>query len=259
MRIVTWNINSVRLRLDLLKKLTEQIQPDVIALQETKSADEFFPLDSLKQFGYEHIVFAGEKSYNGVAILSKFPIANSFSCKFFNEDKRHIAAVIQNREIHNFYVPAGGDEPDVTINAKFAHKLEYLKMMQQWFSQNRSQTDEIILVGDLNVAPHEHDVWSSKQLANVVSHTQVERQMLMDLQNSFGFIDTARYFTTIDQKLYSWWSYRNRDWEKSDRGRRLDHIWVSSPLQATLKAAYSLKEARGWDKPSDHVPFIVQL
>lgn len=259
MRIITWNINSVRLRIGLLEKLCQEQNPDIICLQETKTEDKTFPLDAIKQMGFEHIIYSGEKSYNGVAIISKHPIVDSFSLKIYNEDKRHICAKINDFEIHNFYVPAGGDEPDININPKYKHKLEYVKTMQEWFAQNRQKNDKIILVGDLNIAPNEHDVWSSKQLKNVVSHTQPERVALRALQESFDFIDTARHFVDFNEKLYSWWSYRNRDWKKSNRGRRLDHIWASRPFEPILKDISCLSDIRDWERPSDHVPCILDL
>ncbi len=259
MRLISWNINSVLLRISLLKKLVEGFAPDLICLQETKTTNENFPAEDIKNLGYEFIAFDGEKSYNGVAILSKHPIEDVFSLKFYNQDKRHIACKINDIEIHNFYIPAGGDEPDIEVNPKFKHKLEYIKLAQNWFASNRCKTDKIILAGDLNIAPHEHDVWSSKQLRNVVSHTDIERSLLLELQKSFHFIDSARHLIPMDKKLYSWWSYRNKDWAKSNRGRRLDHIWLSMPLKHNLKQVVSLKEARSWERPSDHVPYIVDL
>lgn len=259
MRITTWNINSVRLRMNLLEKFIQMTGPDVICLQETKAHDDVFPHELIKQLGYEFLAFSGQKSYNGVAILSKYPITDVFSLKFYNEDKRHIAGKINGIEIHNFYIPAGGDEPDVEINPKFKHKLEYIRLVQEWFAANRNKNDKIVLVGDLNIAPHEHDVWSSKQLKKVVSHTTIERELLINLQNSFEFIDSARHFTPMEEKLYSWWSYRGKEWDKSNRGRRLDHIWVSLPLKDNLKKIVSLREARGWERPSDHVPFTLDL
>lgn len=259
MRIATWNINSIRLRLELLQYFATTMQPDIICLQETKVIDELFPYDAIKQMGYEHVVFAGEKSYNGVAILSKHLIDRVFSCKFYNDDKRHLAISIGDIEIHNFYVPAGGDIPDTELNPKFRHKLQYVSLMQDWLVNNRNTNDKLILLGDLNIAPHANDVWSSRQLKDVVSHTDIERQLLLSLQTSLDFIDSSRHFINLDEKLYSWWSYRNRDWQKSDRGRRLDHIWVSQPLKNQLKSYTTLKIARGWDKPSDHVPLILEL
>ena len=259
MKIATWNINSIRLRVNLLKKLIDEQQPDVICLQEIKVEDLLFPLDILAQFGYKYLYYSGQKSYHGVAILSKFPADGNFIIELYNDDKRHIAVKIKDIEIHNFYIPAGGDIPDVNENPKFKHKLEYIDLAQNWFTSNRSSESKIILLGDLNIAPLEHDVWSSKQLKKVVSHTDIERKKLIDFQNSSGFIDSARHFTPIDQKLYTWWSYRNLDWFKSDRGRRLDHIWVSANLKSKMKSATTLKDARSWTQPSDHVPYILEL
>ncbi|NRB11444.1 MAG: exodeoxyribonuclease III [Rickettsiaceae bacterium] len=260
MKIVTWNINSVRLRIDLLEQLKNKIAPDVICLQETKTTDDKFPLEAIRKLGFEHIVYTGEKSYNGVAILSKFPIKNSFSLNLYNDDKRHIAANILDLEVHNFYVPAGGDIPDIDENPKFKHKLEFVKLIKKWFIEERLKDNEkIILLGDLNIAPHQQDVWSSRQLRNVVSHTDIEREHLKDLQHSLNFIDTGRYFVDMQEKLYTWWSYRNRDWKKSNRGRRLDHIWTSHNLEGNLSQIEVLKDARDWLKPSDHVPFTLYL
>lgn len=259
MIIATWNINSLRLRLDLLEKFCHESMPDVICLQETKVQDQFFPVEAIKALGYNHMVYAGEKSYNGVAILSKYEITDSFSLTFYNDHKRHICAKIQDFELHNFYIPAGGDEPNIETNIKFKHKLTYIELMKFWFATNRVKEDKIILVGDLNIAPHEHDVWSSKQLKNVVSHTPIERSALIDLQNSFDFIDSARKFIPFDQKLYTWWSYRNLDWKKANRGRRLDHIWVSYPLASRLQTINCLKDAREWVRPSDHVPYMIDI
>ena len=259
MKIVTWNINSVRLRLDLLKKLSEQYAPEIICLQETKVQDHLFPKEEIRKLGYEYIFYAGEKSYNGVAILSKIQAVFSSSLQLFNNDTRHIAVKINDLELHNFYVPAGGDIPDANLNLKFRHKLEYVNTMQQWLLQNRTKNDKLILVGDLNIAPHEHDVWSSKQLRNIVSHTDIERESLLKLQNSFGFVDSARHFIPMSKKLYTWWSYRNQDWQKSNRGRRLDHIWVSKNLQNYMQSIEVISEARNWHKPSDHVPYLLSI
>jgi exodeoxyribonuclease III len=248
MKIVTWNINSVRIRLDLIAKLKHQENPVVILLQEIKT-----------DIGYEHQYFEGEKSYNGVAILSQLPIENKFSLSFYKDDKRHVAGNIGGIEIHNFYIPSGGDIPDVALNDKFLHKLEYLKILDEWFVKNRKTQEKILLAGDLNIAPYEHDVWSSKQLKFEVSHTDIERKMMIDIIDNFGWHDVARRFVPSDQKLYSWWSYRNRDWKKSNRGRRLDHIWASESLKNNCLDFKIIKEARDWDKPSDHVPVLLEL
>lgn len=132
-RIATWNINSVRIRLDKLAAFTKLYKPDILMLQETKVADYAFPTFECMAMGYDHIKLSGEKSYNGVAILSRYPLHNDFRLEFYNHDKRHIAASIKDVEVHNFYVPAGGDEPDIEINQKFCHKMAYLDLMHEWF------------------------------------------------------------------------------------------------------------------------------
>jgi exodeoxyribonuclease-3 len=173
---------------------------------------------------------------------------------------RHIAARLPDgTELHNFYVPAGGDIPDRELNPAYGFKLDYVDAMREWFAKERAKADRMILVGDLNIAPLESDVWSHKQLLNVISHTPPEVERMEALMQTSGWIDTARHFTPEPEKLYSWWSYRNRDWRKSDRGRRLDHIWVTPPLKDSLKASHTLKDARDWERGSDHVPVMADF
>lgn len=259
MKIATWNLNSIRRRLDLLTKLIQSEEPDIILLQETKVINELFPYAAIKALGYNYLHYEGQKSYNGVAILSKIAVEKSFSLNLFNEDKRHYAIKVKDVEIHNFYVPAGGDIPDISINPKFKHKLAYINLIQEWFKANRTNRDKIILAGDLNIAPYEHDVWSSKQLANVVSHTSVERSSFLELKRQLNLIDSARYFVPLDEKFYTWWSYRNIDWQKTNRGRKLDHILISKNLQHRLVSGRALSHIRAWDSPSDHVPYIIKI
>ena len=234
--------------------------PDIICLQETKTPDEHFPFDFVRSFGYEHIHIHGMKGYNGVAILSKHPFhATDIHHRCGKEDCRHIAAKFKHFEIHNLYIPAGGDEPDPVTNDKFAHKLDFVEEMSQWFKSRYNANDNLVTLGDFNIAPHENDVWSHKQLLNVVSHTPPETERLAEMQKSLDWVDTSRHFVPIDEKCYTWWSYRNRDWKKSNRGRRLDHIWITKPLAKKLKNHEILKEARDWEKPSDHVPLIIDI
>ena len=131
--------------------------------------------------------------------------------------------------------------------------------MTGWFKDRYTNDQPLIAVGDFNIAPGEHDVWSHKQLLKVVSHTPPELERIAKMQNSLDWVDAARHFVPADEKCYSWWSYRNRDWKKSNRGRRLDHIWVTPPLKQSLKAHEVLVDARDWEQPSDHVPVIVDL
>ena len=156
--------------------------------------------------------------------------------------------------------PAGGDIPDPAKNDKFAHKLHFLGEMEKFFGRRKThRKDPVVLVGDLNVAPLENDVWSHKQLLDVVSHTPVETRLLGEAQAAFDWTDSTRAFIPPEEKIYSWWSYRAADWEASDRGRRLDHVWLSPGLKGALKSQTIVKKMRGWQKASDHVPVIVEI
>lgn len=257
MKIISWNINSLRLRLPLLKKFVEENNPDVVCLQEIKVCDEDFPLLEVKVLGFDFVEFFGEKSYNGVAIFSKFPLTKIEKIDVLNYGhKRHISAVIQTKIgeviLHNFYVPAGGDIPDVTLNDKFDHKLKFVDWMTDFFAAQKNKN--LIILGDFNIAPLEHDVWSHKQLLKIVSHTPIEVEKLTNLQRSLDFVDTHRFFVEPSEKLYSWWSYRARDPLGADKGRRLDHIWVTPSLKNHIKEMKIYRDFRAETQPSDHVP-----
>ena len=261
-RLATWNINSVRLRLPIVGKLARQQRIDVLCLQETKVADASFPLKAIRKLGFEHVAINGQKGYHGVAILSRLPFAKTEARDFCGKgDARHVSVTLPGGvEVHNFYVPAGGDIPDRQANPKFAHKLQFLDEMETFFSAMKGKRSAArVVVGDLNVAPYEHDVWSHKQLLNVVSHTPPETDRMMGLYATHEWIDVTRAHVPLDQKIYSWWSYRNQDWRKSDRGRRLDHVWVSPALKGAVRSHTILREARGWKRPSDHVPVVVEI
>lgn len=261
MRIASWNINSIRIRLHLLEKLTAEEKPDIICLQEIKAQEEHFPFDAVRALGYPHVYVCGQKGYHGVAILSKIPLMDVHCIRLLESaDARHIAAKLPDgTELHNFYVPAGGDIPDRVENPYYGFKLDYVAAMRDWFARERKPDARMILLGDLNIAPHEHDVWSHKQLLKVVSHTPDEVERLLDFQESMGWVDAARQFTPLDQKLYSWWSYRNKDWRASNRGRRLDHIWLTPRVADKLRTVNTLTDARDWERGSDHVPVVADL
>lgn len=265
--ITSWNINSVRLRLPLVLRFLAEHGPDVLCLQETKCPDDKFPSSELRKAGYPHIQFLGQKGYHGVAVVSRLPIETTRSMSFCGKgDARHIAVTLGREAgaaagfaIHNFYVPAGGDVPDPAVNDKFAHKLAFLEEMRAWGGRDRPTAGPAILVGDLNVAPLEHDVWSHKQLLDVVSHTPVETEALETLRQEAGWADAARVLTPEPEKIYTWWSYRSPDWEKANKGRRLDHVWLSPDLAGTCREVAILKDARGWERPSDHAPVTARL
>lgn len=263
LRIATWNINSLRLRLPLLRELISALDPDVICLQETKVPDALFPADAPGALGYPFVAIRGMKGYNGVAVLSRIPfeVLNDAPDWCSKGDCRHLAVLLDlpggPAELHNFYVPAGGDIPDRALNPKFAHKLDFVREATFWFTA-RTKLDRAILVGDLNIAPLETDVWSHRQLLKVVSHTPPETAGLNAWQKT-GFTDAVRHFVPAEEKHFTWWSYRNQDWRASDRGRRLDHIWVTPDMTGNLRRQITLKEARDWPQTSDHVPVCVEL
>jgi exodeoxyribonuclease-3 len=261
-RIVTWNINSVRLRLPLVLQMIEALQPDVICLQEIKCTNEQFPAAELSDAGFPHQALNGIKAYHGVATLARQPFAGIEARSWCGkEDGRHVMTRLAGgTELHNFYVPAGGDEPDPVANDKFAHKLDFVVEMTDYWSGRAAEAElKAVKVGDLNIAPLETDVWNHKQLLKVVSHTPVEVDGLNATQAAGKWIDAVRHFIPAEERLYTWWSYRAQDWSAADRGRRLDHIWVTPPLARSLAGAGVLRDARGWEKPSDHAPVWLDL
>jgi exodeoxyribonuclease-3 len=261
MRIVTWNINSVRLRLANLARLAREWDPDVICLQETKTPDGDFPAMGIAALGYPHQIVSGMKSYNGVAIVSRLPLRGGAVLSWCGkEDCRHVVATLPNGlELHSVYVPAGGPDPDPVANPKFAHKLAFLDALAAWCRSRPDPSARRLLVGDLNVAPLETDVWDHKKLLKVVSHTPVEVDRLNHLQRSGSWIDAVREIIPSQERLYTWWSYRAADWAAADRGRRLDHVWISAALRPALQTVDVLRSARGWTLASDHVPVSVSL
>lgn len=266
MKIISWNINSLRLRLPLLKKIIEESRADIICLQETKVEDSLFPLKELNMLGFDFVEFSGEKSYNGVAILSKFPLSlvNKVDVLGYGH-KRHISATIHTKSgneviLHNFYVPAGGDIPDIIINNKFDHKLKFVDWMADFFKiEHQTSNQKIVVVGDFNIAPMASDVWSHRQLLKVVSHTPIEIEKLNNLKQSINFIDSHRMLAGDEEKLYSWWSYRASNPLESNRGRRLDHIWISQNLKQNIESFKIYTNYRLENQPSDHVPIQTNL
>ncbi len=263
-KLATWNINSVRLRMPIVARYLKENSPDVLCLQETKCRDSEFPHSDFRALGYEHIEIHGQKGYHGVAIVSRRPLAKSNRRDFCKKgDARHLTATFnvgsRTIELHNFYVPAGGDEPDPAINPKFEHKLAFFDELAVWAKEENTSGRDTVLVGDINVAPLETDVWNHRALLKVVSHTPVEVAKFGTAMRAGDWIDAMREFVPADQRLYTWWSYRSPDWRNADKGRRLDHVWVSPSLGGAMSHLEVLKEARGWERPSDHVPVAITI
>ena len=258
LRIATWNINSVRFRLDIVERFLVEHTPDVLCLQETKVIDDGFPHAMFEALGYHHRLLNGQKMHHGVATVSRLPLVEERRFDWQdNGEARHIGARLPcGVLIENVYIPAGGDVPDRIVNPKFGQKLDFLGRMLTW---SESLRDASIIVGDFNVAPLECDVWSHKALIDVVSHTPVEVAALAALQQSHDWVDLGRHFIPAPERLFTWWSYRAAEWRLSDRGRRLDHIWASPEVAAAATRFEVIEDARDWGKPSDHVPQIASF
>jgi exodeoxyribonuclease-3 len=264
LRIASWNVNSVRLRLEHLHRFAEEEAPDVLCLQEIKCETGAFPVEALAEAGFPHLNIQGQKGWHGVAIASRLPLEAVRPLSVCREGHaRCVSAKVAGVEIHNIYAPAGGDEPDPVVNAKFAHKLDFFARLTADMAA-RDARDPLVLCGDLNIAPGEFDVWSHKQMSRVVSHTPVEVEAMGQLSKSLGFIDLAREATPEPRKLASWWSYRAADFRASNRGLRLDHIWVTPGLRQAAfaqggAAARIHENVRAWERPSDHAPVTADL
>lgn len=262
LKIASWNINSVRARIDLVSRFLTEEQPDILCLQETKTIDATFPAATLAALGYTHQILHGQKMHHGVAIISRIPLREDAESILRhdwqdNGEARHVGVLLPNGlRLENVYVPAGGDIPDRALNPKFGQKLDFLGRMTDWSEKLRQPT---LIVGDFNIAPLESDVWSHKQLLDVVSHTPIEVETLDRLQASHDWVDLGRRFIPAPERYYSWWSYRAADWAASDRGRRLDHMWASPSVAATATAHRVVEPCRGWIKPSDHVPLVTEF
>jgi exodeoxyribonuclease-3 len=262
LKIASWNINSVRARIGIVEQFLRDEKPDVLCLQETKAADDVFPADAFRKLGYVHQRLHGQRMHHGVAILSKVPFRDaSDACWRYdwqdNGEARHVGVWLEaGFRLENVYVPAGGDVPDPAVNPKFAQKLAFVERMTEW---SRCLNEPTVMVGDFNIAPLECDVWSHKQLLDVVSHTPVEVAALGRLQAAHDWVDLGRHFHPAPARLHTWWSYRSPDWTVNDRGRRLDHMWAS-PSIAKKATRHVVHEAcRNWLKPSDHVPLVTEF
>jgi exodeoxyribonuclease-3 len=264
LRIASWNVNSVRRRADHVARFIREAAPDVLCLQEIKCREGEFPMAIFADNGLPHLKIAGQKGWHGVAIASRLPIEAAPALDVCREGHaRAVGVKVAGVEVQNFYIPAGGDLADREANRKFDHKLDFYERLTAEMGR-RDPAAPLAIVGDLNVAPGEHDVWNHRYMSRVVSHTPVEVEAMAALKASLGFIDLAREMIPEPLKLASWWSYRAVDFKAANRGLRLDHIWVSPGLR---DAAFRLGSAacrihddvRAWEQPSDHAPVTADL
>jgi exodeoxyribonuclease-3 len=258
LKIVSWNINSVRFRIEIVERFLRDVQPDILCLQETKVIDGDFPAATFRALGYDQIILHGQKMHHGVATISRVPVVEDDRYDWqANMEARHVGVRLPNGvRLDNVYVPAGGDVPDREVNTKFGQKLDFVERMTRWSAELSTPT---ILTGDFNIAPLESDVWSHKQLLNTVSHTAVEIDALNALQASNSWVDLGRHFHPAPARLHTWWSYRSPDFTANDRGRRLDHMWATADVAATATAHTVFEDCRSWLKPSDHIPIMTEF
>jgi len=257
-KIASWNINSVRFRLAIVERFLRENEPDVLCLQETKVIDQDFPADAFVRLGYSTVLH-GQRMHHGVAILSRVPVTEDDRLDWqANREARHIGVRLPNGvRLENVYVPAGGDVPDREVNPKFGQKLDFLERMTAWSAGLDDRPT--LLMGDFNVAPLECDVWSHRQLIDVVSHTPIEVDALDRLRAAADWVDLGRHFHPAPGRLHTWWSYRAKDWAASDRGRRLDHQWATPAAAGAATRHIVFEPCRSWEKPSDHVPIMTEF
>lgn len=253
MIITSWNVNSLNVRLPQVLEYLNQYQPDVIALQETKCVDEKFPEQLLQEQGY-HTIYTGQKTFNGVAILSRHPLKKEQSQlpNFADEQKRFMTSTINGIHIVNVYVPNGQS----IDSDKYHYKLEWLRQLQLYCQQALVQYPYVIVLGDFNIAPEDRDVHEPKAWKGQVMVSEVERAAFSQLL-SLGFLDAYRLFHD-EADHYTWWDYRQGAFRRN-HGLRIDHILISHSLKSYCTQSEIDISWRKLERPSDHVPISLQI
>ena len=262
MLIATWNVNSVRTRLSQITNWIKEVNPDILCLQETKVIDDAFPSSHFEELGYE-VIIHGQKSYNGVAIISKFKIENvkkgftnenkeeKFSLDI-NEQKRLISADINGLKIINVYVPNGSS----IDSDKFDYKIKWLNHLSAFLDEQVKDDDLVCFVGDFNIAPREIDIHNPQKYEGGIMASKIERESLNNVLKG-RFIDSFRIFEK-NTGHWSWWDYRNNAYELN-KGWRIDHIYISKNLSSKLKSCVIERNQRENLQPSDHAPVLINL
>lgn len=261
MRIASWNVNSLRTRLEHLSNWLADNPVDALCLQETKVVDGDFPQSVLEDLGY-HCAFVGQKSYNGVAILSRQPLTDvrlgfggvlpAASVGDLDDQKRVISGVLNGVRLVNLYVP-NGSSPD---SDKYSYKLRWLTLLRQYLTALQAEAEPVSVCGDFNIALEDRDIYVPGKDDHIMA-TPMERQALRDNVLSLGFRDAFRLFSEAED-AFSWWDYRQAGFQRN-RGWRIDHHYISEPLRERAIACTIDREPRGWEKPSDHAPVILEL
>lgn len=253
MKIATWNVNSLRVRLPHVLQWLAAAQPDIVAIQETKTVDEQFPLAALQAAGY-NAVFAGQKTYNGVAILSKSPCTDVVTDIPTLDDpqRRILAATVAGVRVVNLYVVNGAE----VGSDKYAYKLDWLAKVTAWLQQQAAEYPQLVVLGDFNIAPEDQDVHDPHACQGQILCSEAERTALQAMQ-ALGLHDTFRLFTQAE-KCFSWWDYRAGGFRRN-LGLRIDLILASKALVDQCQSCVIDREPRTWEKPSDHAPVVAEF
>ena len=262
MLIATWNVNSVRTRLSQIINWINQVNPDILCLQETKVIDNDFPIKPFEALGYKVIAF-GQKSYNGVAIISKIKCENvikGFSgflgdqndLNKFEDQKRLITADIKGVKIINVYVPNGSS----LHSEKFDYKINWLNCLSSFLDKQEKKNELICLLGDFNIAPSNKDIHDPQRYEGGIMASEIERNALNNVLKE-RLIDSFRVYEK-NTGHWSWWDYRNNGYELN-KGWRIDHIYISKTLTSKLKSCVIDSNPRENVQPSDHAPVMINL
>ena len=262
MLVATWNVNSIRSRIHHVKEWLISNKIDILCLQETKTEDHFFPVKLFSELGYE-VSISGQKSYNGVAIISRFPINNikiGFDqvitdykdLSMLSQQKRIISAEINDIRIINVYVPNGSS----TSSDKFIYKKKWIECLQVYLREINLNNIPICLLGDFNIAPEDRDIHTPSNYIESIMASSQERKLLKDALRG-ELEDVFRIFEP-GEKNWSWWDYRHSAWER-DKGWRIDHIYLTEELLSCANSCWIDQEQRSREKPSDHAPVVVDL
>ena len=262
MLVATWNVNSIRSRIDHVKEWLITNNVDILCLQETKTEDQFFPVEIFSSLGYE-VSLSGQKSYNGVAIISRIPISDikiGFDSviseykdlSILSQQKRIISAEINGVRIINVYVPNGS-----SINSdKFIYKEKWLECLKTYLREIKSNNTPICLLGDFNIAPEDRDIHTPSNYVETIMASSKERKLLKDALSG-ELEDVFRIFEP-GEKHWSWWDYRHSAWQR-DKGWRIDHIYLTEDILSYSNSCWIDKEQRSKEKPSDHAPVVVDI
>lgn len=253
MKLATWNVNSLKVRLPQVLQWLAENPVDVLCLQETKLTDDKFPATEIEAAGY-HVAFTGQKTYNGVAILSRHPMSDIIKGNphFEDEQQRLIAATIEGIRVICAYVPNG----QALDSDKYGYKLRWLEGLRRWLAKELAAHEQLALLGDYNIAPEDRDVHDPVAWQGGVLVSPPERDAFRQLQD-MNLKDAFRLFEQPD-KLFSWWDYRQMAFRRN-MGLRIDHILLTAPLAARCSACVIDKAPRKWEQPSDHTPVIATL